>query len=116
MNTFFQTQHLDLDIDTQSGMVSKMEGLNRFFSPDAKAFINIEKTRASNNGDDLYYLSIQIEDGKYQYYTKEEEESVQAAFNQAYAELFRIVRDDKRKSRSLARRAGQSLKNLFRRK
>lgn len=116
MNIFFQSQNLELDQTMKNSMTARLSGLEKFFSPEAQISVSVEKTRSSHNGDDLYFVSLQIEDGKYRYYTDEYEENVRKSFDNAYDEMFRIVRDDKKKSRSLARRAGAQLKKLFRRK
>lgn len=116
MNIFFQSQHMELDQSMKDSMTTRLHGLEKFFSEHAQIFVNVEKTRSSYNGDDLYFVSLQTDDGKYRYYTEEHEESVRKAFDNAYDEMFRVVRDDKQKARSLARKAGAQLKKLFRRK
>lgn len=116
MNIFFQSQNMDLDPAMKDFMASRLYGLEKFFSEHAQLYVNVEKTRSSHNGDDLYHISLQVDDGKYRYYTDESQENVRKAFDDVYDEMFRIVRDDKKKERSLARRAGAHLKKLFRRK
>lgn len=115
MNIFFQVRNIDIDQSSKEGMANRMYGLNKFFSPDARAFIDVEKTRASHNGHDLYYVSIHLEDGKDRYFTEDYQENVRKSFDHAYGELFRIVRDDRSKSRSIAKKAGAQLKKIFRR-
>ena len=38
-----------------------MYGLNKFFSWDTNAYIDIEQTHQSHHGHDLYYVSIKID-------------------------------------------------------
>ncbi len=116
MNIFFQTQHIEVQQSAKDTMAQKMYSIQRLLSPYAKAFVDIQKTRASHNGRDLYSVSITIEDGKHHYFAQEYHEEVKTTFDRAFADISRQVREEKSKTRSLTRRAGASLKRLFRRK
>ena len=116
MNIFFQTRNLELDQDMRDVIANRLYGLSKFLTPDAQIFVSVEKTRASHNGDDLYYISLNVEDGAHRYFTEEYSEAVRSSLDQSYQEIFRIIRDERGKSQSLARRAGSRLKKLFRRK
>lgn len=116
MEIFFQTQDIQINSYIKDHIAGRMYGLNKFFSSSAKAYIDIKKTRASNSGDDLYYVSVNIEDGKHQYFTEEYEENIRKAFDEAYQEMFRMVRNDRSKSRNLARKAQAQIKKLLRRR
>ena len=115
MNIFFQSRNLDLNEDSKRMMAQRMYGLDKFFSVYAKAFVNVEKTRASHHGHDLYYTSIHIEDGQARYFTEDYKESVRKSFDHSYGEIFRIIRDERSKSRTLTRKAGKVIKNIFKR-
>jgi ribosome-associated translation inhibitor RaiA len=115
MNTSFQARNIELNQEMKTMMVSKVEGLNKFFSPDTQVFIDVEKTRSSQNGDDLYYTSVTVVDGKERYFSEEHEENIRKSFDVTYQEIFRMVRDERSRTRRLARKAGASLKKLFRR-
>jgi|AntRauTorckE6833_2_1112554.scaffolds.fasta_scaffold64027_2 ribosome-associated translation inhibitor RaiA len=116
MNIFFQTQHIEIDQAMKDFMASRLYGLQKFISKDSQIFVNAEKTRASHNGNDLYFISLSISDAQYRYYTEEYQQNIRKTFDNAYEEMVRIVRNDKRKERNLARRAGSRIKNLFRKK
>jgi ribosomal subunit interface protein len=116
MEIFFQLHDVHITPHTKDHITSRVEGLQKFFKQTAKVYIDIKKTRSDNNGDDLFYVSLHIEEGKLRYFTEEYEENIRKAFDETYQEMFRIVRDDRSKSQSLARRAGAQLKRLLRRK
>lgn len=116
MHTSFQTRNLTLDLNQTSSMEERVQDLKKFFSDNAHTYIDVEKTRNRQNGDDLYHVSIQIEDGKFRYFTEAYEEDVRSAFDRSFNEMRRMVREDKSKLRDLTRRAGLQLKKLFRRK
>ena len=115
MDIFFQARNLELDHQIKDFMANRMYGLSKFFSPHVQAFVDVQKTRSSHHGEDLYYISIAIEDGKHRYFTEEYQENVRKTFDHAYGEIFRIVRDDRSKARRITRKAGASLKKLFKR-
>lgn len=113
MNIFFQARNLALDLSSKEAMANRIYGLDKFFTIHAKCFIDVEKTRASHNGHDLYYTAIHIEDGAHRYFTEDYQDSVRKSFDHSYGEIFRIIRDDRSKSRRLARKAGSALKKIF---
>ena len=115
MNIFFQTKNLDLYQEAKDAMAHRMKGLGRFFSGEAHAYLDIEKTTSSHHGDDLYYVSIRIEEPGNQYFTDEYRAGVKEAFDHAYDEIFRMVRSDRNRTRSLARRAAARMKRMFKR-
>jgi ribosome-associated translation inhibitor RaiA len=116
MNIFFQTRNMDVSQKLRDIMANRLYGLSKFLSTDAQVFVSVEKTRASQSGDDLFYVSLNIEDGSERYFTEEYADDVRNSFDQSYREIFRIIRDERGRSRNLARRAGARLKKLFRRK
>ena len=116
MNISFQFKNMDVDQSMQNHITDRLKGLRKFFSEQVQFFVLAEKPRSSHNGDDLYYISLNIEDGKYQYFIDEYEKDVRTAFDNLYDESFRLVRDDKKKERNIARRAGARLKKLFRKR
>lgn len=115
MNIFFRTKDLVIPDNSKQTMVNRMNGLRKFFSWEANAYIDIEQTHQSHNGHDLYYVSIKIDDPHNQYFTEEYKESVRAAFDHAYGDMFRVVRSHRSKSRNLARKAGDKIKKIFKR-
>ena len=72
-----------------------------------------EKTHPHNHGDDVYHTSIRISEGKHNYFADEYRESILASFDYAYQDIFRIIRNDRSKSRKLSRRLGAQLKRMF---
>lgn len=114
MEIFFQLHDVHINDYIKEHIAARLQGLDKFFHHTAKAYVDIKKTNSSNSGDHLFYVSIHIEEGKFRYFTEEYEENIRKAFDEAYQEMFRIVRDDRSKSRSLARRAGAQLKRLLR--
>jgi ribosome-associated translation inhibitor RaiA len=116
MQIFFQTKKLELHEEEKSFMARRIEGLNKFFSPYAYVYIDVEQTRASHNGRDLYYVSIKIDDGKYKYFTEEYQDGVRKAFDHAYGDMYRVVRKDKGKARAVLKSAGRRFKRIFKRK
>lgn len=115
MNIYFQSKNLDIPQDTKNMMANRMYGLNKFFAPDTNAYVNIERTTSQNNGPDIYYVSLKIDDPHNQYFTEEYQENIRKAFDGAYGDMFRVVRSHRSKSRNLARRAGQRIKKIFKR-
>ena len=116
MQIFFQTKRIDLDENEKAFMVRRIEGLNKFFSPHAHVYIDVEQTRASHNGRDLYYVSLKINDGRYRYFTEEYQDSVRKAFNNAFGDMYRVVRKDRGRAQAILKSAGRRFKRLFRRK
>jgi len=114
MDIFFQARNIELDPHLKDHMANRMYGLNKFFSPYTKSFIDVEKTRSSKNGSDLFYTSISIQDGKFQYFTEDYQDGPRKSFDHTYGEIYRTIRNDRSKSRNLARRAGSAIKRLFR--
>ncbi|MFT7327856.1 MAG: ribosome-associated translation inhibitor RaiA [Crocinitomicaceae bacterium] len=115
MNIYFQTTNIKVTQDEKNFMANRMYVLNKFFSWDTSTYIEIERTRKSYNGHDLYYVSIKIDDPEYQYFAEEYRENVRSAFDHAYGDAFRLVRSHRSKSRNLVRRAGLKIKRLFKR-
>lgn len=113
MNIYFQAKNVEIQDDFKQFMAERMYGLNKFFSPHANAYVDMEKTHNSHNGNDLYYLSIKIDDPIQLYFVEEYRENLRKAFDHAYENSFRVVRNERKKTRSLARRASASLKRLF---
>ena len=75
--------------------------------------IDIEKDRNQNSGDDIYHTSIRINEAHNSYFSEEYRESVLASFDYAYQDIFRIIRNDRSKSRKLSRRLGARVKRMF---
>lgn len=115
MNIYFQFKNIEIDHDTKEMMANRMYGLNKFFTHDTNAYIDVEKTRQAHHGHDLYYASIKIDDPLNQYFTEEYKEDIRMAFDHAYGDMFRVVRSHRSKSRNLARRAGAKIKRVFKR-
>lgn len=115
MNIYFQTRNIEVPAHEKEFMANRMHGLDKFFSWDTHGYIDIEKTRASHHGRDLYYISIKIDDVDTHYFTEEYRENVRKAFDYAYGEIFRIVRDERSRSRTLMRKAGKQIKKIFKR-
>ena len=116
MNIYFQTKNIDIHPNIKDTMANRMYGLNKFFSWDTNAYIDIQRTRQNQHGHDLYYVSIKIDDPLNQYFTEEYKENVRKAFDHAYGDIFRVIRSHRGKSRNLARQAGTKIKNLLKRK
>lgn len=116
MNIFFQTKNVDITQNEQDFMARRIEGLEKFFSKHAHTYIDAEKTRASHNGEDLYYISIRIDDAANRYFAEEYQSNTKTAFDQAYGDLYRVIRNDRSKSRSLWKSAGRKFKDIFKRK
>jgi ribosome-associated translation inhibitor RaiA len=116
MNIYFQSKNLEINQDTKNMMANRMHGLNKFFPHDTNAYITIERTtHHHNNGPEIYYVSIKIDDPHNQYFTEEYQENIRKAFDHAYGDMFRVVRSHRSKSRNLAKRAGQRIKKFFKR-
>ena len=115
MNIYFQSKNLEITQDTKNMMANRMYGLNKFFAHDTSAFITVERSTAHNNGPDVYYVSIKIDDPHNQYFTEEYQENIRKAFDHAYGDMFRVVRSHRSKSRNLVRRTGRRIKKFFKR-
>jgi len=115
MNIYFQAKNVEIHPNIKDTMANRMYGLNKFFSWDTNAYIDIERTRQSHHGHDLYYVSIKIDDAHNQYFTEEYKENVRKAFDHAYGDMFRVVRSHRSKSRNIARKAGSKIKRIFKR-
>jgi|AntAceMinimDraft_6_1070360.scaffolds.fasta_scaffold21331_2 ribosome-associated translation inhibitor RaiA len=115
MNIYFHTGNIDVHPYEKEYMANRMNGLDKFFRIGTHGYIDIEKTRASHHGTNLYYVSVVISDARIDYFTEEYSESIREAFDRSYGEIFRIIRDERSRSRTLIRKAGQQIKNLFRR-
>jgi len=116
MNIHFQYKGVTVEGEIKQFISKRIDGLEKFFSPDAKTFIDIERTRPSHKGDDLYYVSIRLEDGRFNYFTDDHRENIRKAFDHAYGELFRMVRNERSRTRALARKAGSRIRNIFTKK
>ncbi len=113
MNIFFQDKNFDLHASEKEFMANRMYNLRKFFSPYAQAYIDVERTRASMTGDDLYRITIRLDDGPHRYFTEEFQRDVRTTFDHAYGDIFRMVRNERSRSRTMARRAQERLKRLF---
>lgn len=116
MQIFFRTKNLEVTEGTKSFIANRVNGLAKFFSPHAHVYADLEKTRADHNGRDLFYTAITIEDGHARYFVEEYKDELRKSFDHAYSDLFRVVRNDRSKSRQLVKRAGQKFKNIFKKK
>ncbi len=113
MQIFFKTRRVELYIDEKNFIARRIENLEKFFSPDAHAYIDVEQTRVSNSGDDLFYVSITIEDGKYNYFADEYGSDIRKAFDSSYGDIYRMIRNDRSKSRKLLRSTGRTIKRIL---
>lgn len=115
MNIFFNAKGLDIQENDKQMMANRMYGLNKFFSWDTSAYIEVKQTHQSNHGHNLYYVSIKIDDTNHQYLSEEYKENIRSAFDHAYGDMFRIVRSHRSKSRNIAKKAARKIKSLFKR-
>ena len=116
MQIFFQTKKIELNDYNREYMARRVEGLRKFFSPHAHAYIDLERTRADHNGRDLYYVSLRIEDGRHRYFVEEYQDDIRKSFDHAYGNIYRVIRDDRSKSRALLKSAGRMFKRMVRRR
>ncbi len=116
MQIFFQTKKISLDEAEQDFMARRIECLDKFFSKHARCFVDVEKTRADNNGKDLYEVTFNIEDGSVRYFAEEYQSSVRKAFDHAYQEIYRSIRNERGRSRAILKQAGRAFKSLFKRR
>jgi len=115
MNIYFQKKNIDIYAQDQDVMAERMCGLNKFFLYGTHVYVDLERTRASHNGRDLYYASIHISEQGKKYFAEEYRENLHKAFSYAYENILRVVRNDKSKARNIARKAGQKIKSIFKR-
>ncbi len=115
MQIFFQTKKIEIHKEEKDFIAHRIEGLRKFFSPHAHSYIDIERTTAHNNAKELYYVSIRINDGEHKYFSEGHEGDIRTAFDDAYSDIYRIIRNDRSKSRSILKSAGRKFKNFIRR-
>lgn len=116
MQIFFKTRKIDLHPHEQNFMARRIENLGKFFSVNSHTYVDVEQTRASHNGQDLFYISLTIEDGKYNYFAEEYQGDIRKAFDHAYGDIYRIIRNDRSKSRKLLRSAGRAFKKILKKR
>lgn len=116
MQIFFQTKKIELQIHEKEFMLRRMEGLKKFFSAQVSVYIDVERTHMSNHGNDLYYVSIRVEDVPYKYFAEEYKDDIRKSFDHAYGDLYRIIRKDRSKSKAVFRSARRTFKRIFRKK
>lgn len=113
MQIFFRTKKTEVNAHDQDYMARRIEGMQKFFSPHAHAYVDLERTRASHRGHDLYYVAIKIEDGHYKYFAEEYQSDIRKSFDHAYGDIYRIIRNDRSKSRTMLKSAGRAFKKVF---
>lgn len=113
MQIFFQTKKTEVNTHDQDYMARRIDGMQKFFSPYAHVYIDLERTRASHHGDDLYHVSIKIEDGRYKYFSEEYKSNIRESFDYAYGDIYRIIRKDRSKSSTMLKSAGRAFKKIF---
>lgn len=114
MNIYFQTKNTESHDDLKQSIAERITGLDKFFPPFTNIYIDMEKTHSSHKGNDLYYVSLNIDDRGQHYFVEEYRENLKKAFDFAYESIERIVKNDRNKSRNLTRRAASRIKKLFR--
>lgn len=115
MNIYFHTKNIEVSQYEKNFMANRLYGLNKFFSYDANAYVDIDRAHQSHNGYDLYHVSIKIDDPSHQYFAEEYRENVKTAFDHAYGDVFRLIRKHRGRKGNIARRARRRLKKLFKR-
>ena len=115
MHIFCQTKKIELERGEQDFMAARIEGLAKFFEPDAHTYVDIEKTRSSHNGEDLYYIAIHVKEGVVRYFVDGYQENIRKTFDNVYADLYRNIRNDRSKSRELLKSARRNIKDFFKR-
>lgn len=113
MNIYFQTKNIEVHDEVKQKIANRLKGLQKFFSWDTKAYIDLKRTNTSHHGHDLYYASVRIDAPEHEYFAEEYKENIHLAFDHAYGDIFRIIRSHRSKSRNLARRARTKIKSLF---
>lgn len=116
MNIFFQTKKVEISSAEQDFMAHRIEGLKKFFSPQIHVYIDIEKTHGSHNGQDLFYVKIRIDDVHQRYFADEYQSDIRKAFDNTYADLYRIIRNERSRSRRLLTSAGRKFKSMFKKR
>ena len=117
MQIFFQTRRVELeDNDTEyiKGRIDKLQ--KKFFSDSAQFFVTVEKTRGDLHGDDLYEVSIRAEDGPEHYFAEDHRDTIINSFDAAYADLYRLIRKERGRTRALLKSAGRKIKQMLRMK
>lgn len=115
MRIFFKNKNTDIPAHLETFMANRIDGIAKFFADDAHAYVDVEKTSNSHNGNDLFYVSIRLRDGGQEFFTEEYADDVRKAFDRAYAENYRIIRKQRGRLRDVSRKAGSHLKKIFRR-
>lgn len=115
MNIFFQTRKIDLLPDEEIFIARRLENLQKFFSPHVHVYVDIQQSRGGRLGSDLFYVSLKIEDGRFHYFADEYQENLRKAFDHAFGDIFRIIRNDRSRSRRLLKGARRGFKNIFKR-
>ncbi len=117
MQIFFHTKDVELESTNTEYIKERLEKLQRkFFSESTQFFVNVEKTRGDLHGDDLYEVSIRVEDGPEHYFAEDRRDTITNTFDEAYSDLYRIVRKERGKTRSVLKKAGRKIKKLLRMK
>ena len=115
MRIFFKHKNTDIPAHLESFMANRIRGIAKFFSHDAHAYIDVEKTSTSHHGNDLFYVSIRLRDAGHEFFTEEYADDIRKAFDRAYAENYRVIRKQRSRLRDVSRKAGSRLKRIFRR-
>ena len=97
-------------------MARRIENLKKFFSPYVYVYIDIEQTKGGKLESDLFYVSIRVEDGALHYFVDEYQENLRKAFDHAFGDIFRVIRNDRSRSRRLLKSAGRGFKRVFKRR
>ena len=115
MQIYFADRKIELTEDDKLFMIRRLEGLEKFFKgAEPKFFVTIEKDYGNLHGEDLYRASLKIVDGTQNYFSEDKGEDVRKAFDEAYRDLFRIVRKDRARAQALMRSAGRFVKSIIR--
>lgn len=116
MQIFFQSKKIELHSDDQDFMARRLENLSKFFSRYAQVFVDVEKTLASHNDNQLFYIAIHLEDGSVRYFVNGYHEDIRKTFDHVYADLYRSIRNSRSKSRTMLKSTGRKFKQIFKRK
>lgn len=116
MNILFRSKNIELQPEHENFMARRLENLGKFFSPHVHIYVDVNQTRGGHLGSHLFYVSIHIEDGKTVYFADEYEENFQKSFNKTFGDIFRIIRNDRSKSRRLLKTTGRGFKKIFKNK
>jgi ribosome-associated translation inhibitor RaiA len=115
MYILFQTKNITLSSYDEDSMARKIENLSKFFMPDVHIYIDIDYTRGGHFEKDVYYVSLRIDSAKTQYFADEYQETLRFAFDSAFGDIFRMIRNDRSRSRQLFTRASRQFKKTFKR-